>query len=235
MSGTVLVVEGETPLGRALVHAFRQERWRVVTTHRKTERSDSAADGPDVLRIPWGKASSVSARNVLLKTLTAHQRLDLAVFPFSPALKRVLLHEAEYSEMEQAVDEWVLGTLFLLREVLGQLVRQGKGLLALVQGHVAGAMGVHPPLEALVRGGLTGLGHSLLLSYGGGEVGVCRFETESASLDGYAQFVTRKLFGATSRDHGRTWRFRERPTLLDRVRSLGVRGRKARLREPESP
>ena len=222
---TVLVVDGETPLGRALVRSFRQAGYRVVTTYRKSEKPEPGEDGSDVVRTPWGKASPVSARNVMLKTLTAVAHLDVAVFAFSPSLKRVLLHETDYADIEAAVDEWVRGSLFLLREVLGQLVRQGSGALALVQSFMREDAAEYPPLEAMVRGGIAELTSSILASYGGEGVSVYRFETVSPKVDEYVRYIVRTLRGAPGRPaRPRTYRYRPMGGLLSRLPLLSRRG-----------
>ena len=225
VSGTVLVVDEENPLGRGMVRELRLAGWRVAATFRKAERSDPAEDGSDILRTPWGKASPVSARNVMLRTLTAFERIDAVVFTFSPSLKRILLHEADYAEIEAAVDEWIRGTLFLLREALAQLVRQGSGVLALVEGHSREGSAVSPPLEAMVRGGIAELSASLLGSYGGEGVSILRFETSSPKTDQYVRFVAETLAASRGRPpRARSFRFRAAPRLLGR---LPFRGRPA--------
>jgi NAD(P)-dependent dehydrogenase (short-subunit alcohol dehydrogenase family) len=224
MSGTVLVVEGDTPLGRALVRRFRQSGWRVVATFRKTDRAESTEDGPGLTRTPWGRASPVSARNVMLKTLTVHERLDAVVFALTPTLKRVLLHETDYTEMEEALDEWVRGTIFLLHEAIGRMVQQGSGALALVQTDIRDPAIVYPPLEAAIRGALHELGTSLLASYGGEGLAVYRFETDHTGLDEYSKYIVDTITRASPRDRGRTHRYHGRTGLL---RRLGLAGRPA--------
>lgn len=225
MSETVLVVDGETPLGRGLVRLFRQSGRRVITTCRKPEKTDAGDDGSDVVRAPWGRASPVSARNVLLKALTTFERLDTAVFTFSPSLKRVLLHETEYADIEAAVDEWVRGTLFLLREVIGQLVRQGSGTLALVQSFTREDSTEYPPLEAMVRGAIGDLSASLLASYGGEGLSFFRFETSSPKMEEYAKYVVDSLADASGRpSRQRTFHFRQPGGFFDRFTPAGRRG-----------
>jgi NAD(P)-dependent dehydrogenase (short-subunit alcohol dehydrogenase family) len=219
MGRTVLVVEGETPLGRSLVRLLRQTGYRVVATYRKTDKAETNEDGADVLRAPWGKASPVSARNVMLKTMTACEHLDMAVFTFSPALQRVLLHEVDYVEMESVIDEWIRGTLFLMREVLDRLVRQGSGALVLAQSFTGANLAEHAPLEAMVRGALHELTGAILGSYGGEGVSVYRFETSSARTDEYVRYIVKTL-SATPPPRPRTYRFRAHRGLLER---LGLR------------
>lgn len=203
-SGTALVVDGESPLGQGLVRLLGESGYRVAATCRSAEGATAG-----ILAIPWGRASTVSARNVLLQALAAFERLDLALFTFEPSLDRVLLHEASYADLESAVDRWVRGTLFLLRELIGQLVRQGSGTLALVQGFARGGAAESPPLEALVRGAVGELGSSLLASYGGTGVTVLSFETTSPEVDGYLRFVSRRLRSTRAR----SFRYRPVPFL----------------------
>jgi NAD(P)-dependent dehydrogenase (short-subunit alcohol dehydrogenase family) len=209
VGGTVLVIDGESTLGQGLVRLLRESGRRVSATCPGPEKADSGSDPSGVLRVPWGRASTVSARNVLLRTVTAFGRLDAAVFTFDPALERVLLHEADYADIEGAVDEWVRGTLFLLREVLGLFVRQGSGTLALVRGFARGRPEESPPLEAMVRGAVGELASSLLSSYEGTGVTVVSFETSSPETDGYLRFVVGKLrAGRGRRRGGRSFRYR---------------------------
>ena len=227
-SGSVLVVDGDSPLGRGLVRLLRQAGYRVAGTCRKPDRPDQPEpgdDGADALRIPWGRSSAVSARNVMLRTLTAFERVDVAVFCFAPSLKRVLLHEADFADIDAAVDDWIRGTLLLLREVLGQLVKQGGGVLALVQGFAREEAGASPPLEATVRGAVADLSASLLASYGGAGVSVVRFETASPKTEEYARFVAAGIAAEVGRPpRQRSYRYRPSGGLLEKLPLPGRRG-----------
>ena len=218
MSRTVLVADGETPIGRSLVRLFRQAGHRVVATQGTTQKPEPGEEGTEIVRASWSRPSPVSARNVMLTTLTALERLDMAVFVFAPNLKRLLLHEADYADIESAVDEHLRGTLFLLREVLGRFVRQGSGALGLVQSFTSHDSAECPPLEAMVRGGINELTGSILASYGGEGVTVYRFETASAKAEEYARFVVGTLCGSARRPpRPGTFRFRPSGGILDRL------------------
>ena len=218
VSRTVLIVDGDSPLGRSLVRRFREAGDRVVATRGVGEKPEPGQDGTGVVRAGWSRASPVSARNVMLSALTAHDRLDMAVFVFTPSLKRLLLHETDYTEIESALDEHLRGALFLLREVLGRFVRQGGGALALVHGFVAGRSAESPPLEAAVRGGISELTSSILASYDGEGVSVYRFETESPAAEEYAGYVFDTLCRKGRRPaRPGTYVFRERTGLLERL------------------
>ncbi len=224
-TASVLVVDGDTALGTCLVRLYRDAGVPVAATHPPADSSDEPSH-PDILRISWAPPSPVSARNVLLQTLHVFNDLHTVVFPCAPEIERTLLHETPLKEIEAGVDRWIRGSLFLLREVLIHLSRQGSGRLVLVHHSPRESTGVPPPLEATIRSAFAGLATSLLASYGD-SVDVVSFESSSSRIEELAAYVYDTLENGARAHRGRLRRrrrryvYRSRP-MIARLRALPV-------------
>ena len=192
-TASVLVVDGDTALGTCLIRLYRDAGVPVAATCADIDSPDDSASA-DVLRVPWGPSSPVSARNVVLRCVNSFESLDTVIFPCAPEVRRTLLHETPLGELEAVVDRWIRGGLLLLREVLIRLARQGSGRLVLVHHAPRESPELAPPLEALVRSAFRGLASSLLASYEE-KVDVVSVESSSPQVEEVAEFVHGLLMG----------------------------------------
>lgn len=134
MSRVALITDIDTTLGNELVRLYLEEGNRVLATT-NTEASltslvDVAGDSLTVVR--WNRRSPVSARNMLLKTLATYQKLDDLLLLGPPDTNSVSLLQVDLAEIEEEIDTWIKGSLFLIREGLTHFEKRRMGVMALV-------------------------------------------------------------------------------------------------------
>lgn len=193
MGKAVLVTEGDTPLGAALVRLFCAKGISVVTTtpagsEGAEQRVSRESDGVRV--VAWNRRSPLSARNVLLSSLNAFDALDEVFILEAPCPSANALHEAASAEIERSFDE-AKGPLFLAREVLSYFPQRKRGLLGLVSFPSAGS---DTAVQAAMREGFRGFASSLMASYGAGrEVSVNGFQSLGAGVEEFAGYIDQIL------------------------------------------
>jgi NADP-dependent 3-hydroxy acid dehydrogenase YdfG len=204
MSRVVFVTDIDTSLGNQLVRLFLEGGDRVFATSSDQDSLSSfnqvAGDSLKVLQ--WMRRSPVSARNMMLKALAAFDAIDLLVLLGPPDLGSVPLLQVEAAEVEQEVDGWIKGSVFLARELLAYFSRRRAGVAALVGQNSGQGAGV---VAEVARAGFHGLTDALLRATGAvsDSVIVNGFESTSASTEDYAAFVHRALDERAKRVAGR--------------------------------
>jgi len=190
MGKTVLVTEGDSPLGAALVRMFHAKGFSVATTTPSSgdgERPASQSD--DVRVIPWNRRSPLSARNVLLSTLNAFEVLDEVFLLEAPCPSANALPEAASAEIERSFDE-AKGPVFLAREVLSYFPRRRRGLLAMISFPSAGS---ETAVQAAMREGFRGFASSLMAGQNGTGLIVNGFQSSGVAVDEFAEYIDRTL------------------------------------------
>ena len=190
MPRTVLVSEGDSPLGMILARLFVSRGSRVMLTVDRPaagERGPAAAAERMTLSVPWNRRSPLSARTVLLTAANAFESVDEIVILEPPVAAAVSLPETGSAEIERAFDD-ARGPVFLAREALAYLKRRGSGVLCLVSGGPAAS-----PLESAMRECFRGLCSSLLAGSGAGGIVVNGFQSGGVEHEEYGAFIDRTL------------------------------------------
>jgi NAD(P)-dependent dehydrogenase (short-subunit alcohol dehydrogenase family) len=191
MPRTVLVSEGDSPLGAILVRLFLSRGSRVVLTVDRPPAGEGSRGGPGAeratLSIPWNRRSPLSARTVLLDAVNAFEALDDIIILEPPCTAPALLAETGSAEIERAFDD-ARGPVFLAREALSYFQRRGGGILGMVSGGPAAV-----PLESGMRECFRGICTSLLGTGGTGGLIVNGFQSGGVAPDEYAAFIDRTL------------------------------------------
>jgi NAD(P)-dependent dehydrogenase (short-subunit alcohol dehydrogenase family) len=186
MPRTVLVTEGASPLGGALVRLLAA-RGCTVAVLRETGPAAKLEEQRGLLVVPWNRKSPVSARAALLAVSNAMEAIDEAVIVEPPGPSEAGLHEAASADIERAFDD-AKGPAFLAREVLSLFLRRGAGVLCFASlGPAAG------PLQGAAREGFRGLASALFSAPGGPGIVVNGFQAGAADPEEYAAFIDRTL------------------------------------------
>ena len=218
MPRTILVSEGDTPLGRRLAELLLARGARVVTTVSSAAGSRQGPDGgqsPAAARapatadertraIPWNRRSPMSARTVLLDASNAFDSIDEAIILEPPCAVSGGLHELPVADVERAFDD-ARGPVFLAREVLAAFRAQGRGVLCMVsRGPASGPVGTG--LQECFRGVCA----ALFADTGMKGITVNGFQAGSSDVEEYAAFIDRTLEDKARKISGRwfTWQAR---------------------------
>jgi NAD(P)-dependent dehydrogenase (short-subunit alcohol dehydrogenase family) len=164
----MLVTEGDSPLGAALVRLFVARGYSVAAASDRVPHAaagtnaspwsavaaDNAVRSP--LALTWNRRSPVSARTVLLSVRNAFETLDEALILEPPFPAGSPLTEAASADIERAFDD-SKGPVFLARELLGSFLAGGGGVISFVSGGPAAG-----PVESAAREAFRGLATALM-------------------------------------------------------------------------
>lgn len=145
----------------------------------------ATGENPRIVR--WNAKSLISPRNVVLAAANAWEKIDEAVLIHSTTLNDQALHNITPVAIETFVDSLIKGQLFLLRELLKQLLKQQSGSLALVL--FSPEEFVTSPLQALSTSGFRSLAESLFSIYANETFHINAFETERRHPADFADYI----------------------------------------------
>lgn len=189
MPRTVLVTEGDSPLGAALARLFAERGCNVVRTRVQSSADPADADtaAGKTLTVSWNRRSPVSAHTVVRAALNAFSSIEEAFILEPPCtVGEKQLPKVESAAIEKAFDD-ARGPVFLAREILG-LFSKDAGVLCLVSG--GPAVG---PVEAGMRECFRGMASALLAETGKNGPVVNGFQQGDAEVADYAAFIDRTL------------------------------------------
>ena len=194
MNRVAFISDIDTSLGNELVRLYLEAGDRVFATSTGQEALSSFNEvaGESLKVSQWNRRSPVSARNMLLKAVNGFDAVDELILLGPPESQSTPLLQVGLGEIEDEIDTWLKGSLFLVREFLAYFYRRKSGSVALV----AQAGGADASsLEESVRSGFRGLSRSLLREYGSTPetLTVNGFESPGSDPESYAAFVRRHM------------------------------------------
>jgi NAD(P)-dependent dehydrogenase (short-subunit alcohol dehydrogenase family) len=225
MPRTILVTEGNSPLGAALVRLLAARGYRVASVSDRGASTASASVGATAavtasasttsnpLALAWNRRSPVSARTVVLSVLNAFETLDEALILEPPVPRGVPLTETASADIERAFDD-SKGPVFLAREVLGSFLSRGGGIVSFVSGGPSSG-----PVESAAREAFRGLAAALLSSPPNGAIVANGFQCSATDPEEYAAFIDRTLEEKARKITGRWFSYPPRGGFLQGVLS----------------
>jgi NAD(P)-dependent dehydrogenase (short-subunit alcohol dehydrogenase family) len=216
MPRTVLVTEGDSPLGGALIRLLAARGHTVATAVARAATGRAGqGSGAVALSVPWNRRSPLSARTVLLDSINSLNDIDEVLILEPPSPAATPLHETSSADIEKAFDD-AKGPVFLAREALAHFIRRGRGLLCVVSTGAAEA-----PLECGMRECLRGVCSALMAATGKTGILVNGFQSGGAEVEEYAAFIDRTLEEKARKISGRWFTCPSRGGFFQGV--LGVR------------
>jgi NAD(P)-dependent dehydrogenase (short-subunit alcohol dehydrogenase family) len=210
MPRTILVTEGDTPLGAELARLLVERGHSVASASDPADSERNAAESRNPLSLRWNRRSPVSARSVVLSVLNAFGKLDEALI-LEPAVPRPSqLDKMPSADIDRAFDD-AKGPMLLVRELIAIFARVGAGTLGFVSGGAASG-----PVENATREAFRGLGAALMASPGPGVV-ANGFQAGLAGPEEYAAFIDRTLEERARKVSGRWYSFPPRGGFLQGV------------------
>lgn len=218
MERIVLVSDADTPLGRELVRLCTVRGHQVaalVGDARSAEFPGTGSRAP--LVVPWSRRSPAGARAAVLSVLNRFGVLEEAVVPNALPSPSALPHELTGPDIERPVDLGLKAPIFLVREVLGVLRRQGRGVLSLVCFSERRDDDPGPALELAIQEGWQGFVAGVLDAYAA-EKALCLNGYKAAGVghEEAAAFIDRSLEEKGRRITGRWFSFQPRGGLRGR-------------------
>ncbi len=213
----VLITETDTPLGEELLRLYLKKGSKVVGARSVADTSQPDSNNKDLLIVPWKRKSIFSTRNLILQAQNRFDRIDEALILETPAVEKKPIQELSCLDIEMAVDEWIKGNLFLLREILLYFKNRTGGVLALID-YSEHSGGMSPPLESALRGSFRSIARSIFSSSSQENVFITGFESDSLKIPEFAEFIAGTLEEKGKRVRGKWFRFQTGPGLLSPFR-----------------
>ena len=223
MPRTVLVTEGDSPLGAALTRLLAARGLSVVKIVSAQMPQGSAAmpaaaapEGGSPAQhstVPWNRRSPLSARTVLLNVVNMFDAVDEVLILEPPCGTRPSLPDMSSVEIERAFDD-AKGPVFLARETLAHFLGRHSGVLCMV------SMGAgSSPLENGMRECFRGLSSSLLTASPDTGVVINGFQSGGAQPEEYAAFIDKTLEEKARKITGRWFTCPSRTGFLQGMKS----------------
>lgn len=196
MKSTVLVSGGDTPLGNSIIQKALTGGFNVVATAANFSRGKNGQRGKEtgakggsesLVLVPWQRMSPVSARNVVLKAISAGSAIDRAVLVHSLTNERRSLHELPLNVIQELIDLQLKSHLFFAKEVLSYFLKRKSGNLSLVLD--VGGLDELATIDNLVAAGFAALADSLMKAYRNEPVSIDAFDTQSSDVEDFASFI----------------------------------------------
>lgn len=212
MPRTVLVTEGDSPLGAALTRLLSARGLSVVKIVAGPSAVESGAGRAPAdaapAAVPWNRRSPLSARTVLLNVLNTFDAVDEVLILEPPCATHPTLHDMSSVEIERAFDD-AKGPVFLAREMLAYFLGRHSGVLCMVSAGSGSS-----PLESGMRECFRGLCSSLLTANGEQGVILNGFQSGGVQPEEYAAFIDKTLEEKARKITGRWFTCQSRPGFL---------------------
>jgi NAD(P)-dependent dehydrogenase (short-subunit alcohol dehydrogenase family) len=242
MARTILVTEGDSPLGEALTRLLSARGLsvvKIVPGSAAAVESGAAPAPPEPVRnpqtargavqgtvagknpptaappaaVPWNRRSPLSARTVLLNVLNTFDAVDEVLILEPPCAAHPTLHDMPSVEIERAFDD-ARGPIFLAREALAYFLGRHSGVLCMVSTGTGTS-----PLESSMRECFHGLCSSLLTANSGQGVVINGFQSGGVQPEEYAAFIEKTLEEKARKITGRWFTCQSRPGFLQGMKS----------------
>jgi len=220
MPRTVLVTEGDSPLGAALTRLLAARGLSVVKVvagppgapARESGTGRVPADGSPST-VSWNRRSPLSARTVLLNAVNLFDAVDEVLVLEPPCGAHPSLHDMSSVEIERAFDD-AKGPVFMAREALAHFLGRQSGVLVMVSTGTGSS-----PLETSIRECFHGLSSSLLTAYPEQGVVINGFQPGGAQPEEYAAFIDKTLEEKARKITGRWFTCPSRTGFLQGMKS----------------
>ena len=133
MSRGILIAGNESSLLTALCveAAKRVENYAVAFIPREKEETDTVSGDRRIL-IDWNPSSPISAKTLVLACQNKIHAIDDAILVCVPPAYRKKAEELSVVEIDQLIDHNIKGWFFLVRELVAEFEKRGRGNLSLV-------------------------------------------------------------------------------------------------------
>ena len=207
MRKTIFITGQNELLKKPLVNLFLNNGYKAVTTILKGEESPQK----DLYSIKWNMRSPLSAKNAVLEAVSQTESIDKIIILFPSTKINKPLHETSAAEIELSIDTHIKSILFIIKESLSSLQKQGAGALSLIN-YLPGAE-IHPPLESLGQGSFSGLIKSLFAFYQNERVSINAFTSSSTEVKEYSEFIFKTISENQKITHGKLYKHSEKNVL----------------------
>ncbi len=212
-SKNLLIMGGETLLGRKLIDLYLESAWKVIVPvpGEREKLQNPAKARENLIQIPWNPSSLISAKMIFRegqkKFGLPHTAILVNPEPVEDSGSRL----EDAAAMEQSLNNYIHGPLYLLREILEAFTKRGSGTLGFAESH--NALTAASPLQSMISGAFHGLAEGILLDDSSG-LHCTGFTSTLTEMEVYAQFIKGYLDSTDPKTRGQWLRFSDKKALF---------------------
>ena len=214
MERHILIAGRHSAVLDALVLEALNLRLPLLVTQESGQDRSAGPEG--LVSTIWNRRSPLSARSVIIRAANVLETIDEVIVVYQGHGEFRPFHELSSADIETTIDADVKGYLFLLREVLLYLNKQGSGILTLVFQHPLEQLGA--PLEAGAAALFRAIGDELFAAYNNEPIVLRGFESTIDSPKEFAQFVLTAGENRPERTRGKWLKYTGKSGLFSFVR-----------------
>ena len=220
MGKTVLIIGSETLLGRKLIEVYLNNGSRVIAPVMTEQEKLKESEKKNLLVIPWNRSSLISAKTVFRELLRVYGGLDQTIVVNPEMNDSNSFETMDYEKIDELLNTYVHGTLYLTKEVLSFYNRQDAGDLVFAE--TAKGQNSTSVLSGVIGGSFHCMADAILCGESARGVS-CGFTSRLTEMEDYAEFIRGFLDSADPRINGEWLLFSEKKNLFQ---SLPVLKRK---------
>lgn len=177
--------------------------------------------GEEAPQSSWNPRSPISTGALITEAQRTLRRIDEALLIFDVPGLRQPFRELSARAIETSVDDFLKGPLFLLREMINTLLRQGSGCLHIIL--TSAPASEEHPMDAALRRALIGFTESFFALRRNDGLILHGFQAVDMEAREYSEAIVSAVIGRQKNYHGRWHRLGSSPGILS---SLSFGGRK---------
>ncbi|MBN1522899.1 MAG: hypothetical protein JW904_00340 [Spirochaetales bacterium] len=203
---TFLVTDTHDSLGLAIIKNLLPAGHSVIAAPSHDNNIDNykSLKKKPLAIIPWNKKSPISAKNVVLQGINKFSGIDDAILILSPDAPAGTITSAKYIDIENSIDIWLKGTLFILRELLVYFSTQQHGSLSCIQYDYEIPAS---PINDICIQGISLFLEQCAAEWKNSNIHINRFYSRSADVSAFADFITSTIKEKCYKSSGKLFRF----------------------------
>ncbi len=221
--GKTIFITGGTELSKQLKDKFLSEGSKLAVTADKLAKQENLTEDSDknLLTIPWNRESSLSTRNLILKTLNTYNTINEAMLILSLEKENRPFHLLSSTVIENKIDMQIKSSLFLLKEFLAYFQKQGKGALFIIID--ANKQDILSPIDAAIYEYYKTLTKSLFIFYQNEPIILNGFDSSSSDITAYAEYIIKNINEKAGNIKGKWFRFSSNQNPFSSINFSGKR------------
>ncbi len=211
MDKIVLIIGSETLLGRKLIELSLNKGNRVIAPVMTSQDKLKESSNRNLRVIPWNRGSLISSKTVIREAVRSFGRIDTVLVVHPEPKIPSSLSESSIESMDEAINTFIHGSLYLIKELVDYFVSEEKGTLAFAEPD-RDSEGIFP-VSNLIRGGFHAFADAVLLSRMPG-IYKCGFLTQITEMDDFGDFILNVLDNSDPRANGEWLKFSEKKGIF---------------------
>ncbi|MBN2657494.1 MAG: hypothetical protein JXR86_10560 [Spirochaetales bacterium] len=210
MGKVILITGSETLLGRKLIEKNLAAGNKVIAPVISRDENSGEPQKNNLLVLPWNKSSIISSRTVIREGMRIFRSIDDAILVYSENKTNDQLSDFSTSEIDEAIESSIHGTVYLTRELLKIMDGDPAKVLSFVLTRKNRQSG--SPMEKGFLGFFRSFADAVITAEGNPYK--CAFTSEVTDMDSFALFINSILSDKPAKGGGQWLDYREKKNLF---------------------